>query len=1067
MIERELTDLSPGPRWGLAEPESESEPDAMSADSEATPEPERSQPAVDANAATTLMPVITGDEPPPVSRVERAPKVEPASKAAPAVEPDSKAVAAKTPAPAPEKAASEPEPAPEPEAEPEKPAAPDASGPAADETLGLWTKTMPARPRHRMPAPPRTELEAEAKAPRGRHADFELWSKPPAPAAPQTTQPQSTQPQTAQPDSQTAKAEPQTARPEPETTRREPETVRLELEAKAEPAPRPTRPKPEPESRPEPAPDSTPTQRFKFDPRFDFDFWGKEPAPPPPRTELKPEAEAATETETEAEPVPEPTPAKPDPEPGPRSSRRSTSHEFEERVARDFDFERWTKPAPENRAGTAAGTASDTASAAGSKTRSTSPSDARPSLEERQTVRRDHVPPVGDMDATQIMPALKSKLNPWADPRLAPISDTDADADTDAESDTGSDDEGSPFSKTQTMPRPRAASSAPAEAPAKPGGDAKKEAKAAPATPKEKEKQNDAENWRQSIPFDETGVLIRPKGWSDDDIETALVEMGPLREALTAAQAKIKLDELREAGARAAAPKHPLREAAADRLRRLLHPRPRHGLLAAIMLVQAGLSLRNTNSAFEDEGLYLYSGHLELAHLVDGTQIPEFASYFSGAPVLYPVVGALADQVGGLFAARLLSLLFMLGATGLLYLTARRLFGVRSALCAAALFSSTPSAVFVGGLATYDAPALFLLALAGWIVVRWAGSKWPFYAIAAPLVVLAAATKYAALLFVPTVVVLAAVAAYIHRRRLESIIRPMMLSVLVGALTYGALKLAGPTYVQGIGQTTTDRAQGTTPSWQIIEESARWGGVVFVAAVVGALYYVLRPTRDDDHAAPLADRYARIVLALLLVGTALLAPLDQLRIHTDVSLHKHIGFGLLFAAPLAGYGLVRLVGEHWRRLQLGIGIWALAFAIGIDQSYALFTSWPDQRPLVAVLQKYQKPDAEYLVEDDEPVIYYLRGDTSAEPGQFNSTFDFQYTDAKGQFLLGTPAYQVAIKDGYFQFIALDEALTAPLDKVLVAELNSDTGYKQVAVVNEQAASHNGDGLAEYRVWVKV
>ena len=39
---------------------------------------------------------------------------------------------------------------------------------------------------------------------------------------------------------------------------------------------------------------------------------------------------------------------------------------------------------------------------------------------------------------------------------------------------------------------------------------------------------------------------------------------------------------------------------------------------------------------------------------------------FSGAPVLYPLFGALTDSIGGLSAARILSLIFMLGVTLLL-----------------------------------------------------------------------------------------------------------------------------------------------------------------------------------------------------------------------------------------------------------------------------------------------------------------------------------------------------------------------------------------------------------------
>src|SRR5579872_6107896 len=82
--------------------------------------------------------------------------------------------------------------------------------------------------------------------------------------------------------------------------------------------------------------------------------------------------------------------------------------------------------------------------------------------------------------------------------------------------------------------------------------------------------------------------------------------------------------------------------------------------LLVVLVVQAALSLRlvGADTAFQDEALYLWAGHLEWARLLHGTPIPPFPSYFSGAPVIYPPLAALADSAGGLAAARILSLVF-------------------------------------------------------------------------------------------------------------------------------------------------------------------------------------------------------------------------------------------------------------------------------------------------------------------------------------------------------------------------------------------------------------------------
>ena len=142
--------------------------------------------------------------------------------------------------------------------------------------------------------------------------------------------------------------------------------------------------------------------------------------------------------------------------------------------------------------------------------------------------------------------------------------------------------------------------------------------------------------------------------------------------------------------------------------------------LLAVLAVQAVLSLLlvRADTAFEDEATYLWAGHLEWAHLLHGAPLPQFPSYFSGAPVIYPPIGALADSVGGLTAARILSLAFMLGATVALWATADRLFGQRAAFFAAALFAVSGPTLHLGAFATYDAMSVFLVTLAAWLVVR-------------------------------------------------------------------------------------------------------------------------------------------------------------------------------------------------------------------------------------------------------------------------------------------------------------------------------------------------------------
>ncbi len=185
--------------------------------------------------------------------------------------------------------------------------------------------------------------------------------------------------------------------------------------------------------------------------------------------------------------------------------------------------------------------------------------------------------------------------------------------------------------------------------------------------------------------------------------------------------------------------------------------------LAVVLCVQAALSFRlvRANTAYQDEALYLWAGHLEWAHWLSGTTFPLYPAYFSGAPALYPPLGALADSVAGLAGARILSLCFMLAATTLLWPTASRLYGRRAAFFAAGLWAVLGSALKLGAFATYDSMSLCLIALAVWLLVH-AGqrrdeTRW--IAGAAIALVLANATTYASALFDPVVVAIAIIHA--------------------------------------------------------------------------------------------------------------------------------------------------------------------------------------------------------------------------------------------------------------------------------------------------------------------
>jgi len=476
--------------------------------------------------------------------------------------------------------------------------------------------------------------------------------------------------------------------------------------------------------------------------------------------------------------------------------------------------------------------------------------------------------------------------------------------------------------------------------------------------------------------------------------------------------------------------------------------------LLAILALQTVLSLRLQNTAFEDEGLYLYVGHLEIAHLLHGASLQgDYPSYFSGAPVLYPVLGAMADGIGGLAAARAVSLVEMLAATVITYAISRRLFNERVGLCAAMIFAVAPATIFLGHFATYDASALFLLAFASWIVVRTSAMRWPVYLLAAPVVTLAVATKYASLLWVPSVIVLAGLAAWPGRGR-RAWMRPLGLTVAVVGLLYGALKFAGPDYRQGIDFTTLQRSVGTVSTRHLLWDCLQWAGLPVALALIGTIAYTVRAyTERGEKIAEAGSRVRRAMLGIVLTGSALLAPAEQIRIHTEVALQKHVGFGLFFAAPIAGVGLARVIGDHFRRAQLGTLVWSTALVIGLTQATTMYSEWDNSTAFIADLTHYLQPGAHYLIEVDEVPIYYLRHYQDAQPEQFTSTYYIGYVNSQGQYLTGNAGYITAIKAGYFRVVSYNDETTPGVDGVIAQTLESDPAYRLVAAIPDASGAN--------------
>jgi hypothetical protein len=492
--------------------------------------------------------------------------------------------------------------------------------------------------------------------------------------------------------------------------------------------------------------------------------------------------------------------------------------------------------------------------------------------------------------------------------------------------------------------------------------------------------------------------------------------------------------------------------------------------LLAVLAVQAGLSARlvRADTAFQDEAAYLWAGHLEWAHWLHGASVPPFSSYFSGSPVIYPPIGALADSIAGLTGARILSLLFMLGATALLWGATDRLYGHRAAFFAAALFAALGPTLHLGAFATYDAMSVFLIALATWCVIRAgdSGDATGRMVAAGVALALANATAYSSALFDPIVALLALLVAFPKPGGKTAVRRVGILLVVVVTLLLVVLLIGGSSYLHGIDITTLERAPGAASAPSVLADSWSWTGVVLILAFCGVV-------------ASLMGRHGRSRTWLLSVLTiaAILGPLEQANLHTAASLNKHVGLGAWFAAIAAGYAVDRFVvsaaAGRTRALTSGACVLALVFplSLGISQSWTFSTSWPNSHGFIAIFGPLaDHSTGRLLVEDPSIAEYYLPA--GSEWKRWSSTRNIvlrsgassggpsQTAGVVGAGNAGT--FGLYIENHYFSLIALNFSDTTRLDHAIADDLHRH-GYRPIQVV-PYGQGPTGPQPGTYVIW---
>ena len=377
--------------------------------------------------------------------------------------------------------------------------------------------------------------------------------------------------------------------------------------------------------------------------------------------------------------------------------------------------------------------------------------------------------------------------------------------------------------------------------------------------------------------------------------------------------------------------------------RRWWHP------LAAICAVQAALSLALvwSNTAYIDEADYLWVGHLAIRNWLHGAPWPAalVKRMLSGSPVIYPPIGALADNVAGLAGVRILSMLFMLGATILLYLATSKLFGRSTAVIAAALWALSEPALRLT-YATYDPLSVFLTTLSAWLVIQAAyrlqiRGRIVCAALAAVALGLANATAYSGIVIDPFVIAFAFCVWWpvmtAGRALASTASFAAALVVSFAGIMIGTGSWAGTTSV--FNRQSHDHETVTL----VLNEIWGYSGFLIALALLGGLIAVKLEGRQ------------RATLVILLGCAVFAAPAAQFHYGTAWSADKHVAYGFWFAAMAAAYGCAKVIGwPAGTRKRLIVAACAVAFSYpavyGFSAAWQRYHLWPNAGAFVAALR---------------------------------------------------------------------------------------------------------------------
>ncbi len=454
-------------------------------------------------------------------------------------------------------------------------------------------------------------------------------------------------------------------------------------------------------------------------------------------------------------------------------------------------------------------------------------------------------------------------------------------------------------------------------------------------------------------------------------------------------------------------------------------------LMIVILLMSAAMRTNLTyRSAFVDEAITLFTGW----NLLRGEQTMALNTRMGWPPISCIPLG-LADQVGGLAAARGVNAACGVLTVALVMLMARRLYGRAAGYVAGGIWAVSGIAIFVSTFAHSDSLSLLFFSggLYAWVVASGRHSRW-LYPTGSLLLTLSVLTKYPAV--VPVLMAFFCGAVWIAREMIHvtasdtdgwtvHMSRPRLVDVSLGLTPFLLL----PIYVFLV-------RDALLSAWntQVLTKSAAQPGIWW-NILSEFLAYAWLPLALSLPALLVREKRAQN-LGMLLIGVSLLS---YHLLNRDLStVFKFTTYGLVTLAPLAAAGLTTLVRCGLRRerevlqqsILAGLAVAVVAYLgfVGQQSLPGLRSYWSDTSEAIRFLRQEIQEGERVLMEGGQVGRYYLitKGEPGHIPAQVVDTWWYQ--DDEGS---GLEAYQRGIAEQRFAWIILDYAFTPELNKALL------------------------------------